>query len=237
MCGIFGFTADARWTPAHQRLAMCLMEALARASEERGVDAGGFAALSANGDLLWARQPGPAHDLFESPAWRGLGDRRLVAAIGHTRFATHGAPVSNGNNHPHMAGEWALVHNGVIPQHRRKARILGIQLHGQCDSELLSHMMRRYGERRGPGECMALCGSQSVLALHATSRALLAWSNGRMPLAAFHIEGPVQTERGMDGWWWASTADIAARAAATAGVAILPGRISSYKVYRMQASR
>jgi len=227
MCGIFGFAAEARWTPAQQRLAMRLMEALARASEERGVDAGGYAALSANGDLLWARQPGPAHELFET-AWRRLGERRLVAAIGHTRFATHGAPATNGNNHPHMAGEWALVHNGVIPQHKRKARILGIQLHGQCDSELLAHMLRRYGERRGPAECMALCGSQSVLALHGTTRALLAWSNGRMPLAAFRIDG-------MDGWWWASTADIAARAAAAVGIAIVPGRIASHKVYRMEA--
>jgi glutamine phosphoribosylpyrophosphate amidotransferase len=237
MCGVFGFAAGERWTRAQQRLAMRLMEALARASEQRGVDAGGFAALSANGDLLWARQPGPAHELFESPAWRGLGERRLVAAIGHTRFATHGAPASNGNNHPHTVGDWALVHNGVIPQHRRKARILGIQLHGQCDSELLAHMMSRYGERRGAAECMALCGSQSVLALHDTSRVLLAWSNGLMPLAAFRVEGAVQAQRRMDGWWWASTADIAAEAADAAGVAIKVGRIESHQLYRMEASR
>jgi len=227
MCGIWGFAAEDKLTPAEVRLALDLMAELAFASEERGKDAGGFAALSANGELLWRRQPGPAGELFISQHWRRLRDRRILLAIGHARHATHGAPAVNGNNHPHLAGDWALVHNGVIPFHQHKARVMGIRLRGKCDSEILVHTLARYGSRRGPDECLALCGSQSVLAINVQEQTMLAWTNGEMPLVAFRVEG-------MPAVWWASTEAIAQTALCEAGLQARFATVEPGMVYRLE---
>lgn len=215
-------------TPAQQRLAMDLMAELAIASEVRGRDAGGFAALCANGELIARRQPGPAGPLFRGQEWRGLRQRRILMAIGHTRLATHGAPAINGNNHPHLAGEWALVHNGCIPYHEHKARRLGVRLHSQCDSEILVHVLRRWGERKGPLVCQGLCGSQSVLAINAAARVMLAWSNGLQPLAAFRVDG-------LPAVWFASTLEIATGVAARLSLIVQPAQVETDQLYRLEA--
>lgn len=203
MCGVFGFAGHLtkrEWTLAHR-----LMIELAVASEERGIDAAGFAALTSGGELLWQRQPGPAHHLFLDKGFAALRHRRVVMAVGHTRLATNGAPAVNGNNHPHLAGDWALVHNGYIPLHEHKATVLGLQLRSQCDSEILAQALARYGEIEGPEVCLAIGGKQSVLTINVQSRKLLAWTNGGMPLVAFRIDC-------MPGIWWASTEAIARKA-------------------------
>ena len=212
MCGVFGFAGNLtrrEWALAHR-----LMVELAIASEERGTDAAGYAALTASGELLWQRQPGPARHLFMGREFANLRRRNVVMAIGHTRLATTGAPAVNGNNHPHLAGSvsercasplWAVVHNGFIPWHERKAAALGVRLESQCDSEILAQVLDRYGETEGPETCLALGGKQSVLAINVASRTMLAWTNGEMPLVAFRIDG-------LTGTWWASTEAIARRA-------------------------
>jgi glutamine phosphoribosylpyrophosphate amidotransferase len=212
MCGVLGFAGKLtrrEWALAHR-----LMAELAIASEERGMDAAGYAALTASGELLWGRQPGPARHLFLGREFAALRRRSVVMAIGHTRLATTGAPAVNGNNHPHLAGSvsercasplWAVVHNGFIPFHERKAAALGVRLKSQCDSEILAQALARYGEADGPDVCLALGGKQSVLVISAASRTMLAWTNGEMPLVAFRPDG-------IPGLWWASTEDIARRA-------------------------
>jgi glucosamine 6-phosphate synthetase-like amidotransferase/phosphosugar isomerase protein len=175
---------------------------LAVASEERGTEAAGFAALTADGELLWQRQPGPARLLFRGTEFAALRRRNVTMAIGHTRLATRGAPAVNGNNHPHLAGDWGLVHNGWIPQHERKAALLGLRLKSQCDSEVLVRVLDRHGEADGPNVCLAFGGKQSVLAINAKAGTMLAWTNGEMPLVAFRVEG-------MPALWWASTEAIA----------------------------
>jgi glucosamine--fructose-6-phosphate aminotransferase (isomerizing) len=228
MCGIFGFAAEDRLTPGQVRLALGVMTQLALASEVRGKDAGGFAVLSANGELVWRRQAGPAGALFEAADWQRLRERRILLAIGHARYATHGAPAVNGNNHPHLAGDWALVHNGVIPYHHQKASHLRIKLRGQCDSEILAHVLARYGSKRGPGVCTQLCGSQSVLAISSMERAMLAWSNGRSPLVAFRVEE-------IPAVWWASTMDIVEEATFFMGLHLCPAVVKVGTLYRMEA--
>src|SRR3990172_6023088 len=119
MCGVFGFAGNLsrrEWGFTHR-----LMIELAIASEERGTDAAGFAALTADGELLWQRQPGPARFLFRGKEFAALRRETVTMVIGHTRLATRGAPAVNGNNHPHVAGphhaagdrvpRWAVVHN------------------------------------------------------------------------------------------------------------------------------
>jgi glucosamine 6-phosphate synthetase-like amidotransferase/phosphosugar isomerase protein len=227
MCGVFGFAGNLsrrEWALAHR-----LMVELAIASEERGVDAAGFAALTASGELLWQRQPGPARDLFLGREFTALRHKSVVMAIGHTRLATTGAPAVNGNNHPHLAGDWALAHNGFIPLHERKATILGVSLKSQCDSEILAQALARYGEADGPDVCLALGGKQSVLAINASARTMLAWTNGEMPLVAFHVEG-------MPAVWWASTEAIAESALCEVGMLASFARVEPGVVYRLEAT-
>ena len=203
MCGVFGFAGDLtgrEWRVAHR-----LLWGLALASEQRGTDAAGYAALTAKGELLWQRQPGPARDLFAKREFGALSRRRVAVAIGHTRLATTGAPAVNGNNHPHLAGGWALVHNGFIPAHEEKATKLGLPLHSQCDSEIMVQTLCRYGQRAGPDVCLSFGGKQSVLAINMKTRRLFAWTNGEMPLVAFRVEGSPAL-------WWASTEEIAREA-------------------------
>ena len=203
MCGVLGVAgrfSRSEWKTAHQLLAE-----LAVAHEVRGVDAAGFAALTSRGELLWRRQPGPARDLFRGRDFAALRRRTVLMAIIHTRLATTGAPAVNGNNHPHLAGDWALVHNGFIPAHEEKAAKLRLLLHSQCDSELLVQALCHYGERAGPEVCLSFGGKQSVLAIDARTQRMFVWTNGEMPLVAFRVDG-------LSGLWWASTEEIAQEA-------------------------
>ena len=227
MCGVFGFAGKLtrrEWQTAHR-----LLVELAAASEKRGTDAAGFAALTTRGELLWQRQPGPAGALFRSPDFAALRLRNVVMAIGHARLATTGAPAVNGNNHPHLAGAWALVHNGFIPCHEPKAAALGLPLRSQCDSEVLVQALAHCGEAEGPDVCLALGGKQSVLVINARTRRMLAWTNGEMPLVAFRADD-------LPGLWWASTEEIADEALEAVG---LHARFASARpsiVYRMEVS-
>jgi glucosamine 6-phosphate synthetase-like amidotransferase/phosphosugar isomerase protein len=225
VCGVFGFIGRLdrhEWAEAHG-----LLHALALASERRGVDASGYAALTTRGVLLWGRQPGPARGLFAGREFQALRGRRVLVAIGHTRQATTGDPACNDNNHPHLAGGWALVHNGYLPGHREKARRLRLPLETDCDSELLVEALHRYGEAAGPDVCLSLAGKQSVLAIDARTRRLVAWTNGEMPLVAFRVKG----------WralWWASTEQIAREALGIVGLQAKFASAQSRTVYRIE---
>ena len=148
-------------------------------------------------------------------------------AIGHSRLATTGAPAVNGNNHPHFAGDWALVHNGFIPLHERKAALLDLRLKSQCDSEILVQALAQYGEVEGPDVCLALGGKQSVLAINVASRTMLAWTNGEMPLVAFRVEG-------LPAVWWASTKAIAETALCEMGTAAEFAQVEPGVIYQLE---
>jgi glucosamine 6-phosphate synthetase-like amidotransferase/phosphosugar isomerase protein len=225
MCGVFGCIGDMdrpEWREAHR-----LLQALALASECRGTDAAGYAALTTRGALVWRRQPGPARGLFEGGEFAALRRRRVLMAIGHTRHATCGVPTCNANNHPHLAGDWALVHNGYLPSHRQRAARLKLPLQSECDSELLVQALHRYGEAAGPEVCLSLGGKQSVLAIHAKTRRLFAWTNGEMPLVAFRVKG-------RPALWWASTEEIAREALAAVGLQAKLVAAQPDRLYRME---
>ena len=104
MCGIVGFAGA-------QKAAPVLLDGLAKL-EYRGYDSAGICTYH-NGALLIAKKEGRLQNLVEA-THDGVGLPGSIG-IGHTRWATHGAP-SDVNAHPHLSsdGKIAVVHNGII---------------------------------------------------------------------------------------------------------------------------
>ncbi|HZU14174.1 MAG TPA: glutamine--fructose-6-phosphate transaminase (isomerizing) [Chloroflexota bacterium] len=134
MCGIFGFVSS------RQREASVVFEAL-RELEYRGYDSWGIA-VDTGGRLAVEKHVGPI-----SRATAALPAGR--AALGHTRWATHGG-VTDANAHPHLdcSGRFALIHNGIVENHRELAARLGSGhcFRSQTDTEVLVHSLE---ERAG----------------------------------------------------------------------------------------
>ncbi|MDU8929011.1 glutamine--fructose-6-phosphate transaminase (isomerizing) [Alisedimentitalea sp. MJ-SS2] len=105
MCGIIGVLGDHEAAPL-------LVEALKRL-EYRGYDSAGIATLN-DGHLDRRRAVGKLVNLSDLLVHDPLPGK---AGIGHTRWATHGAPTVD-NAHPHRAGPVAVVHNGIIENFR-----------------------------------------------------------------------------------------------------------------------
>ena len=101
MCGIIGIVGLKPVTPR-------LIESLKRL-EYRGYDSAGVAALNGQG-LQRRRAPGKIRAVEAVLADAPMGGQ---VGIGHTRWATHGAPNEK-NAHPQKAGRVAVVHNGII---------------------------------------------------------------------------------------------------------------------------
>ncbi|MFZ2412386.1 MAG: glutamine--fructose-6-phosphate aminotransferase, partial [Candidatus Methanoperedens sp.] len=97
MCGIVGYVGKKQATPI-------ILDALKRL-EYRGYDSAGLAVLTDNG-LEIHKTEGKISDLEAK-----LPDIKGLCGIGHTRWATQGAPTTI-NAHPHVSGNIAVVHNG-----------------------------------------------------------------------------------------------------------------------------
>ncbi|MCE4061044.1 glutamine--fructose-6-phosphate transaminase (isomerizing) [Pandoraea sputorum] len=132
MCGIVGAVARRNIVPV-------LVEGLRRL-EYRGYDSCGVAVLK-DGVPQRARSVSRVADLDEQLAQTQLTGETGIA---HTRWATHGAPVTN-NAHPIFSrDEVALVHNGIIENHeslRDELRGLGYEFVSQTDTEVIAHLI------------------------------------------------------------------------------------------------
>ena len=131
MCGIIGIVGN-------QPVADRLVESLKRL-EYRGYDSAGIAG-QVDGVLQRRRAPGKLREL-ESV----LAHEPLVATtgIGHTRWATHGAPTLR-NAHPHIVGRVAVVHNGIIENFAElKAELIaaGREFQSDTDTEVVAHLL------------------------------------------------------------------------------------------------
>ncbi len=131
MCGIIGVTGTG---PAVPRV----IDSLKRL-EYRGYDSAGVAAL-VDGRVERRRAKGKIRELEAVLAEQPLSS---TIAIGHTRWATHGAP-STPNAHPHKAGRVALVHNGIIENFAELKEDLLAQgriFESQTDTEVVAHLL------------------------------------------------------------------------------------------------
>ena len=135
MCGIVGAVANRDIVPV-------LVEGLRRL-EYRGYDSCGVAIQGSTADapLRRARSVTRVADLHAQTARDGIAGGTGIA---HTRWATHGAPVT-ANAHPHFSsGEIALVHNGIIENYeelRTGLKAKGYVFESQTDTEVIAHLI------------------------------------------------------------------------------------------------
>ena len=130
MCGIVGVLGQHEAAPI-------LVEALKRL-EYRGYDSAGIATVN-DGTLGRRRAVGKLVNLSDLLVHDPLPGK---SGIGHTRWATHGAP-SVGNAHPHKAGPVAVVHNGIVENYRELRAELaehGIGFETETDTETVALM-------------------------------------------------------------------------------------------------
>ncbi|GFE65774.1 glutamine--fructose-6-phosphate transaminase (isomerizing) [Litoreibacter roseus] len=134
MCGIVGVLGD-------HEVAPIILEALKRL-EYRGYDSAGIATVN-KGVLDRRRAVGKLINLSDVLVHDPLAGK---SGIGHTRWATHGAP-SVGNAHPHQAGRVAVVHNGIIENFKELRADLakdGIVPQTETDTETVALLAERY---------------------------------------------------------------------------------------------
>jgi glucosamine--fructose-6-phosphate aminotransferase (isomerizing) len=136
MCGIVGILGSHEVAPT-------LVEALKRL-EYRGYDSAGIATIN-DGKLDRRRAIGKLVNLNDRLVHEPLAGK---SGIGHTRWATHGAPNEN-NAHPHMSGNVAVVHNGIIENFRElraELTTLGINFNTDTDTETVALLTQHFVE-------------------------------------------------------------------------------------------
>jgi glucosamine--fructose-6-phosphate aminotransferase (isomerizing) len=134
MCGIVGYVGD-------KQAQGVVIEGLRRL-EYRGYDSAGIA-LVHDGAIASDKKAGKLANLDKSLAEHPLPGS--TTGIGHTRWATHGAPT-DANAHPHLGdtGRLALVHNGIIEnfaQLRGELERAGHELVSETDTEIAAHLV------------------------------------------------------------------------------------------------
>jgi glutamine---fructose-6-phosphate transaminase (isomerizing) len=134
MCGIVGIIGNEAASPL-------ILEALKRL-EYRGYDSAGIATLE-DGQILRRRAVGKLRNLDAALRTEPLPG---TIGIGHTRWATHGAPTET-NAHPHASDRVAVVHNGIIENFRQLRDALiakGHVFHTETDTEVTVHLVTEH---------------------------------------------------------------------------------------------
>ncbi|HJC59044.1 MAG TPA: glutamine--fructose-6-phosphate transaminase (isomerizing) [Candidatus Dietzia intestinigallinarum] len=174
MCGIVGYVGQQAALPV-------VVEALRR-MEYRGYDSSGVAILDGSGGARVEKRAGKLSNLEEALAADG-GEAGFpgTTGIGHTRWATHGRPTDR-NAHPHVAGDVAIVHNGIIENFmplRAELEAAGVDLESDTDSEVAAHLLAQ-----------AMATGETAGDFVASCRAVLARLEGAFTLVFSHAAHP-----------------------------------------------
>ena len=138
MCGIVGFIGQEQAAPI-------LLDGLAHL-EYRGYDSAGVAVISSEQKLQVRKAVGRLKVL--SDEIHGGADIEGCIGLGHTRWATHGAPNII-NSHPHVSenGKFAVIHNGIIENYVEIKEFLigqGIRFKSETDTEVVAQLLEFY---------------------------------------------------------------------------------------------
>jgi glucosamine--fructose-6-phosphate aminotransferase (isomerizing) len=185
MCGIVGILGT-------HEVAPMLVEALKRL-EYRGYDSAGIATVNA-GRLDRRRAVGKLVNLSDLLVHEPLAGK---TGIGHTRWATHGAPTV-ANAHPHRGGPVAVVHNGIIENFRALRDELadaGYAAETQTDTEVVALLAQRFMDEGSPPRDAArqaiarLDGAFALAFLFDGEEDLIVAARKGSPLAVGHGDG------------------------------------------------
>jgi len=171
MCGIIGVTGETDAVPL-------LLGALHQL-EYRGYDSAGIA-MVVDGGIWRARAGGGKTSLARLGELTADAPQGHSAALGHTRWATHGSPTEE-NAHPHLdcSGRLALIHNGIIENHaelRAELVSAGHTLSSATDTEVMAHLI----------EAAMADGASLVEA----TRSMLGRVRGAYSVAVVHADDP-----------------------------------------------
>ncbi|MGH3919323.1 MAG: glutamine--fructose-6-phosphate transaminase (isomerizing) [Pseudonocardiaceae bacterium] len=184
MCGIVGYVG-------HRSALDVVLQGLGRL-EYRGYDSAGVAVLDGAGTLNVARKAGALANLIGELDATGRDAFIGTAGMGHTRWATHGAPTDR-NAHPHAdtAGRLAVVHNGIIENHaqlRAELERAGVELSSDTDTETAAHLIAAQYTHCGdlPAAVRAVCrqlhGAFTLVVTHADEPDLIVAARRSSPL-------------------------------------------------------
>ncbi len=144
MCGIVGYVGP-------KSTLEVLLGGLRRL-EYRGYDSAGVSIIAPGGQLETRKKAGKLDNLIAEITNHPLPNANI--GIGHTRWATHGAPT-DGNAHPHLGGPTAklsLIHNGIIENFgelKAELAAIGTKFASETDSEVAAHLIAREFETTG----------------------------------------------------------------------------------------
>jgi glucosamine--fructose-6-phosphate aminotransferase (isomerizing) len=183
MCGIVGYVGPGSTLDV-------LLGGLKRL-EYRGYDSAGISVIDPDLGLQTRKRAGKLQVLVDYLKESPLHDAHI--GIGHTRWATHGAPT-DGNAHPHLGGEHlklSLIHNGIIENFSElKAELLaqGVKFSSETDTEVAAHLVARaYDETKDLKTAFVsvvnrLHGAFTLLCIHEDHKDLILAARRNSPL-------------------------------------------------------
>ncbi len=183
MCGIVGYVGPGS--------SLDVLISGLRRLEYRGYDSAGVSVIDPEVGLQTRKRAGKLSVLVEELEVNPIKDAHI--GIGHTRWATHGAPT-DGNAHPHLGGahqKLSLIHNGIIENFSElKSELLaqGVKFSSETDTEVAAHLVAREYEATGDLSVAfrkvvnRLHGAFTLLCIHEDHRDIILAARRNAPL-------------------------------------------------------